>query len=155
MKLYFIRKIMWRYCIDFIFTKGSYADCELRNNCNHVILHFEFFQGTMASWLDRQTWTTNCWWQNNPSWRNTLPQIINEILSYTLLIHQRIHNVAPDAKLLAFVYFSVISGPTERTVDDFWLMIWEQNPSGIVMVTKVFEMTKVTTTKISESETKE
>ena len=49
----------------------------------------------------------------------------------------------------------MISGPTERTVDDFWLMIWEQNPSGIVMVTKVFEMTKVTTTKISESETKE
>ena len=69
MKLYFIRKIMWRYCIDFIFTKGSYADCELRKKCNHVILLFEFFQGTMASWLDRQTWTTNCWWQNNPSWR--------------------------------------------------------------------------------------
>ena len=92
--------------------------------------------------------------QNNPSWRNTFPQIINEILSYILLIHQRIHNIAPDAKLLAFVYFSVISGPTERTVDDFWLMIWEQNPSGIVMVTKVFEMTKVTATKISESETR-
>ena len=36
-----------------------------------------------------------------------------------------------------------ISGPIERTVDDFWLMIWEQKPSGIVMVTKLFELTRV------------
>ena len=34
-------------------------------------------------------------------------------------------------------------GPTEKTVDDFWLMLWEQNPSGIVMVTKVVEITRV------------
>ena len=39
-----------------------------------------------------------------------------------------------------------ITGPfTDPVVYDFWLMIWQQKPSAIVMVTKAIENTKVRT----------
>ena len=34
---------------------------------------------------------------------------------------------------------SVSTGPTKHTVDDFWRMLWEQEVSIVVMVTKVYE----------------
>ena len=45
-----------------------------------------------------------------------------------------------------FVAISVyiIIGPfTEEIATDFWLMIWQQNPSAIIMVTKAVEYDKV------------
>ena len=36
-------------------------------------------------------------------------------------------------------------GPfTEEVVRDFWLMIWQERPSAIVMVTRAIENSKVT-----------
>ena len=34
-------------------------------------------------------------------------------------------------------------GPLQRTVDDFWQMVWDQKVSVIVMLTKCMEGTKV------------
>lgn len=34
-------------------------------------------------------------------------------------------------------------GPTEETVFDFWRMVWQENVSCIVMLTKTFDFTKV------------
>lgn len=34
-------------------------------------------------------------------------------------------------------------GPTEETVFDFWRMVWQENISCIVMLTKTFDFTKV------------
>ncbi|KAF6028135.1 hypothetical protein EB796_013568 [Bugula neritina] len=39
--------------------------------------------------------------------------------------------------------FIAAQGPQERTVDDFWLMIWQQKAKGIVMVTNIIEGGKV------------
>ncbi len=30
-------------------------------------------------------------------------------------------------------------GPTEKTVEDFWRMLWEQKVPTVVMLTKLFE----------------
>lgn len=34
-------------------------------------------------------------------------------------------------------------GPTEETVLDFWRMVWQENVSAIIMLTKTFDFTKV------------
>lgn len=34
-------------------------------------------------------------------------------------------------------------GPTEETVFDFWRLVWQENVSCIVMLTKTFDFTKV------------
>jgi len=35
--------------------------------------------------------------------------------------------------------FGFAAGPTDKTLDDFWLMVWMQSASRIVMVTKIVE----------------
>ncbi|XP_037044078.1 receptor-type tyrosine-protein phosphatase kappa isoform X2 [Bradysia coprophila] len=39
--------------------------------------------------------------------------------------------------------YIVTQGPTEETVNDFWRMVWQENVSAIIMLTKVFDFTKV------------
>lgn len=39
--------------------------------------------------------------------------------------------------------YIVSQGPMEETVEDFWCMIWQENVSAIVMLTKTFDFTKV------------
>ncbi|XP_022184512.1 receptor-type tyrosine-protein phosphatase kappa isoform X2 [Nilaparvata lugens] len=39
--------------------------------------------------------------------------------------------------------YIVAQGPTETTVNDFWKMIWQENASCIVMLTKTFDFIKV------------
>lgn len=39
--------------------------------------------------------------------------------------------------------YIVTQGPTEETVFNFWRMIWQENVSAIIMLTKVFDFTKV------------
>ncbi|XP_055690657.1 receptor-type tyrosine-protein phosphatase kappa [Lutzomyia longipalpis] len=39
--------------------------------------------------------------------------------------------------------YIVTQGPTEETVVDFWRMIWSENVSAIIMLTKTFDFTKV------------
>jgi len=37
----------------------------------------------------------------------------------------------------------LIEGPTHATIEDFWLMIWQQQITSVVMATKAFETNKV------------
>lgn len=39
--------------------------------------------------------------------------------------------------------YIVTQGPNERTIDDFWRLIWQSNASCIVMLTKTFDFIKV------------
>lgn len=39
--------------------------------------------------------------------------------------------------------YIVTQGPTEDTVNDFWKMVWQENVSAIIMLTKTFDFTKV------------
>jgi len=39
--------------------------------------------------------------------------------------------------------YVVTQGPNERTVSDFWRLIWQSNASCIVMLTKTFDFIKV------------
>lgn len=39
--------------------------------------------------------------------------------------------------------FIAAQGPQELTIDDFWFMIWQANPSAIIMLTKVMESGRV------------
>jgi protein tyrosine phosphatase len=39
--------------------------------------------------------------------------------------------------------YLVTQGPNERTVGDFWRMVWQVNASCIVMLTKTFDFIKV------------
>lgn len=39
--------------------------------------------------------------------------------------------------------YIVTQGPTEDTVNDFWRMVWQENVSAIIMLTKTFDFTKV------------
>ncbi|CAG2065802.1 unnamed protein product, partial [Timema podura] len=39
--------------------------------------------------------------------------------------------------------YIVTQGPTENTVTDFWRMVWQENASCIVMLTKTFDFIKV------------
>lgn len=39
--------------------------------------------------------------------------------------------------------YIVTQGPTEETVNDFWRMVWQENVSAIIMLTKTFDFTKV------------
>lgn len=39
--------------------------------------------------------------------------------------------------------YIVSQGPTEETVFDFWRLVWQENVSCIVMLTKTFDFTKV------------
>ncbi|XP_055320351.1 receptor-type tyrosine-protein phosphatase U isoform X2 [Sitodiplosis mosellana] len=39
--------------------------------------------------------------------------------------------------------YVVTQGPTEETVNDFWRMVWQENVSAIIMLTKTFDFTKV------------
>lgn len=54
-----------------------------------------------------------------------------------------IFNISYDA--LIYVY---IVGPNPRTLDDFWLMVWQHDVNRIVMITKLVENGKVRATKI-------
>lgn len=39
--------------------------------------------------------------------------------------------------------YIVTQGPTEDTVLDFWRLVWQENISAIIMLTKTFDFTKV------------
>lgn len=39
--------------------------------------------------------------------------------------------------------FIATQGPMENTIDDFWTMVWEQNVTGIVMLTQTREKENV------------
>lgn len=39
--------------------------------------------------------------------------------------------------------YIVTQGPTEDTVTDFWRLVWQENVSAIIMLTKTFDFTKV------------
>ena len=39
--------------------------------------------------------------------------------------------------------YIVTQGPTEETVNDFWRLVWQENVSAIIMLTKTFDFTKV------------
>lgn len=39
--------------------------------------------------------------------------------------------------------YIVTQGPTEETADSFWRMVWQENVSAIIMLTKTFDFTKV------------
>ncbi|KAF6024947.1 hypothetical protein EB796_016747 [Bugula neritina] len=45
--------------------------------------------------------------------------------------------------LKATSLFIATQGPMENTVDDFWLMIWQQGVQAIVMITNIIERGKV------------
>ena len=53
-----------------------------------------------------------------------------------------IHNVNTQSYEEARAYIAA-QGPMVNTVNDFWRMIWEQNVSTIVMLTKMIEDNKV------------
>ncbi|KAG5874202.1 hypothetical protein JTB14_036911 [Gonioctena quinquepunctata] len=42
-----------------------------------------------------------------------------------------------------YINASYIDGPTEETVTDFWRMVWQENASCIVMLTKTFDFIRV------------
>lgn len=44
-----------------------------------------------------------------------------------------------------FIYSVCVVGPKEETVGDFWRMVWEQQSSIIVMVTRCEEGNRVRT----------
>ncbi|CAG7664391.1 unnamed protein product, partial [Allacma fusca] len=52
-------------------------------------------------------------------------------------------NASHISSLLAENHYIVTQGPLEETVDDFWRMIWEQQVTCVVMLTKCFDFTKV------------
>nr|XP_023029918.1 receptor-type tyrosine-protein phosphatase T-like [Leptinotarsa decemlineata] len=48
-----------------------------------------------------------------------------------------------QASLLKPNAYIVTQGPTEETVTDFWRMVWQENASCIVMLTKTFDFIRV------------
>ena len=64
-------------------------------------------------------------------WLSVKPCLCHEISS--LLIKYKV--------FILFLYLH--TGPTDNTVDDFWLMIWQQKIAVIVMVTGAVEHGKV------------
>ena len=55
----------------------------------------------------------------------------------------QINNINLFQSLLKPNAYIVTQGPTEETVYDFWRMVWKQDVSCIVMLTKTFDFTKV------------
>jgi len=41
--------------------------------------------------------------------------------------------------MLILQNFLYAAGPIEKSLDDFWMMVWMQNANRIVMVTKLIE----------------
>lgn len=48
--------------------------------------------------------------------------------------------------------YIVTQGPTENTVTEFWRMVWQEQASCIVMLTKTFDFIKVKVTRARKSE---
>lgn len=61
------------------------------------------------------------------------------LLSYSFTFSPP-HNAQSLLKPNAYI---VTQGPTEETVNDFWRMVWQENVSAIIMLTKTFDFTKV------------
>jgi len=39
--------------------------------------------------------------------------------------------------------FTVTEGPKELTVEDFWRLVWQEQPAAVVMLTRTFEFIKI------------
>lgn len=57
-------------------------------------------------------------------------------------IEERLLRISFQSLLKPNAYI-VTQGPTEETVNDFWRMVWQENVSAIIMLTKTFDFTKV------------
>ena len=65
------------------------------------------------------------------------------MLSFYITLPLTVHSRLFPQSLLKPNAYIVTQGPNERTLNDFWRMMWKERSPCIVMLTKTFDFIKV------------